>query len=266
MSEIILHNAVAKETYWVDVNHYPDGSPRISIPQSRFETMILRPRTLKSFTAAMFLIDAMAERGNYIQHLIFPHVMGSRQDRLNPQGDYLFTIKSVAKMINHRDIYKVTVLDPHSDVTSALIDRCEAIPPSRILKGFWQGYTGVIAPDAGAAKRAFDVATTLNLEFHQAEKHRDVATGALTGFAAPSIEKGGAYLVVDDICDGGGTFIGLGEIIKERGAYADLYVTHGIFSKGLDELKKYYKNVYTTDSTLWDHDGALKVKYVEGML
>ena len=47
-------------------------------------------------------------------------------------------------------------------------------------------------------------------------------------------------LIVDDICDGGGTFIPLAKKLKNAGAKTvTLYVTHGIFSKGLDPLKEH---------------------------
>ena len=55
-------------------------------------------------------------------------------------------------------------------------------------------------------------------------------------------------LILDDICDGGGTFTGLSHVL--RGTYGaravDLFVTHGIFSKGLplDGIRA----VHTTDS------------------
>lgn len=258
--------------YTVNLNNYPDGMPVIAKPEiekpenawpTEPDTMILRPQTLEQFVAGMFYCDAAAERGEPIKTLILPHVPGGRQDRINPAGDYLFTLKSVAKMINERKFDKVVVVDPHSTVTPALIDRCRVVSLADFLHNFWKGYSGVIAPDVGAAKRAFDVAQVLGVPFHQAEKHRDVATGKLSGFAAPTIKSGEHYLVVDDICDGGGTFLGLGEIIREKGAFADLIVTHGIFSKGLDELLTIYKKVITTDSTTFNHTGALTVPAIE---
>lgn len=258
--------------YTVNLNNYPDGMPVINKPEiekpenawpTQPDTMILRPQTLEQFVAGMFYCDAAAERGEPIKTLILPHVPGGRQDRINPAGDYLFTLKSVAKMINERKFDKVVVLDPHSTVTPALIDRCRVVSLADLMHNFWKGYSGVIAPDVGAAKRAFDVAQVLGVPFHQAEKHRDVATGKLSGFNAPTIKSGEHYLVVDDICDGGGTFLGLGEIIREKGAFADLIVTHGIFSKGLDELLTIYKKVITTDSTTFNHTGALTVPAIE---
>ncbi|RYF48025.1 MAG: phosphoribosyltransferase [Cytophagaceae bacterium] len=56
-------------------------------------------------------------------------------------------------------------------------------------------------------------------------------------------------LIVDDICDGGGTFIGLAaELRKLNPERISLAVSHGIFSKGIDPLTNWLDHVYTTDS------------------
>ncbi len=94
----------------------------------------------------------------------------------------------------------------------------------------------------------------MNLPVYYGGKTRDVSTGKLTGFTLEPLAydnqqiNGAHYLVVDDICDGGGTFNGLASKIAEQGATADLYVSHGLFSKGTTELKKSFNTIYTTDS------------------
>ena len=67
------------------------------------------------------------------------------------------------------------------------------------------------------------------------------------GFGCEDIPEG-YFLLVDDICDGGGTFIGLANECFPSWADYDLYVTHGIFSKGTDILFDAFVNVITTDS------------------
>ena len=72
-------------------------------------------------------------------------------------------------------------------------------------------YVGLICPDAGAAKRTEAVAEALALPVFYARKKRDFATGRLSGFACEPLPPEGRLIVVDDICDGGGTFRGLAE-------------------------------------------------------
>jgi len=56
-------------------------------------------------------------------------------------------------------------------------------------------------------------------------------------------------LIVDDICDGGGTFLGLAKELKSKNA-GKLYlaISHGIFSKGFESLAKDFQKIFTTDS------------------
>lgn len=252
--------------YYVELDYYPDGLPLILENNIMVNSMLLRPTSLDQFVAAMFYCDASRERGLPITNLVIPHVPGGRQDRLNSTGDYLFTLKSVAKMINDRNFDSVTVVDPHSMVTPALIDRCKVVTSADIIRSHAKhslsGYDGVIAPDAGAAKRAFDVSQVLGVEFFQAEKHRDVTTGKLSGFYCPPL-PGQKYLVVDDICDGGGTFLGLANELASQSVEADLFVTHGIFSQGTDKLLEAFDQVFTTDSTAYYKHDAIIIHAIE---
>ncbi|WP_231102717.1 hypothetical protein, partial [Streptobacillus moniliformis] len=78
------------------------------------------------------------------------------------------------------------------------------------------------------------VATLVGLPLIQATKHRDVESGQLE-LPTVETEPGKRYLIVDDICDGGGKFLGLGAVITAHGSYCDLYTTHGFYSKGFVE-------------------------------
>lgn len=234
------------------VQMYSDGTPMIKnekFGEAVFDadTIVLRPNSLNEFVAGMFLVDAINDSGGSIDRLVLPYLPGARQDRINPTGDVLFTALSVARMINERNFSRVISVDPHSPEMPSLIKNFVEYPLERVAARVYKGYGGVIAPDKGAKDRAERFAAVLGTDVTYASKTRDVSTGRLTGFGV-DVEPGRHYLVVDDICDGGGTFLGLGEKIKEQGAHADLFVTHGIFSKGTDALKSIYKNIYTTNT------------------
>lgn len=246
----------------LELRSYPDGMPLLSAPDVWPSVLLLRPHSLASFFAAMFWVDAIRERGRPSPHVILPNVPGARQDRLNESGDFLFTAKSIAQAINARQFPRVTVLDPHSDVVSALIDRCDVLPAT-----FFDSpdYAGVVSPDAGAEKRAGRIAKTLGVPLFHAWKTRDVATGAISGFGVEGLNVD-HYLVVDDLCDAGGTFLGLSDAIARQGCTADLYVTHGLFTKGTDALLQVYNRVFCTDSTLGDKPGVTVLPRCETLL
>jgi ribose-phosphate pyrophosphokinase len=181
--------------------------------------------------------------------LVIPYLPGARMDRGAPLGAGVY-----ANMINLMGIDDVVCLDPHSDVAPALYDRLTVYPLANlpIWASLHDSWGGVIVPDPGARKRAESVAGCLGVPVFQAQKHRDWATGQLSGFSCEKLSEGERYLIVDDICDGGGTFLGLADYLFKHQliipSQLDLWVTHGIFSQGLDELVKRFDFIFTTDS------------------
>jgi ribose-phosphate pyrophosphokinase len=245
------------------VGSYPGGEPMVSDFLSRgvvIEKVLIRPKSMIGLMGGLFFLDALEERGQPPPELILPFVPGARQDRLNSSGDFLFTAKSVAREINARQLPRVTILDPHSDVMPALLDRCHVIPAHECFAHITPDvYAAVIAPDAGAEKRASAVAKRLELPLLHGWKRRDITTGALNGFGLEMTHfaPGARMLVVDDICDGGGTFVGLAtEVLADRRLKADLYVTHGIFSQGTQLLLQHYGVLFCTDSIVQTDKGV----------
>jgi ribose-phosphate pyrophosphokinase len=255
----------ADKVEFLDIGRYPDGSPYVKeagkLSVDGANRVLLRPKDMTGFMGGVFWIQSLIERGFGAPELILPCVPGQRQDRINPTGDVLFTVKSVAKIINALNLPKVTILDPHSEAASALIDRCHVVHVDDIWARYNppgpMGYRAVVAPDAGAYKRASRIANLLQLPLKTAKKKRDVATGQLSGFEIEdcsdlftSDDDVPRLLVVDDLCDGGGTFIGLGEVLDAAGFDADLFVTHGLFTKGTRDLGTWYQMIFCTDSVL----------------
>ena len=270
MAEITFTGPDGFRTSVIDQRLYSDATPMIKMGDfaevvEKADTMILRPKSLASFVEAMFLIDAIKLQGRRIQNLILPYVPGARQDRTNPTGDVLSTAWSVASMINGRFFDQVLILDPHSPVLTDLIYDVKVYPLDRIAAKMYPDYTGIIAADKGGKNRAEQFADAMGKPIFYGSKIRDVATGKLSGFDVDVLPQGGHFLVVDDICDGGGTFIGLWNEIDKQNAVADLFVTHGIFSKGSSDLRKTYRNVYTTDSRDIRDEQVLTIPIMEDM-
>lgn len=182
-----------------------------------------------------------------------PYFPAARQDRVMVMGEAL-SVKVYADIINQLNLEKIYIFDPHSEVTPALLNNVSVISNHDFIKQVvTQIGTNIklISPDGGALKKIYKVAEYLGgIEVVEASKSRDVKTGKLTGFKVYHNDlKGSDCLIVDDICDGGGTFIGLAEELKKKNA-GKLYlaVSHGVFSKGFDELSKYFDRIFTTNS------------------
>jgi ribose-phosphate pyrophosphokinase len=191
--------------------------------------------------------DAVHRDGG-IPHAVIPYFPGARQDRRQP-GEAL-SVKVYADIVNAMNLASVSIMDPHSVVVVALLDRVNVIPDTGVLAMTWGGTVdALIAPDAGALKRTEAVAQMLNVPVVQATKKRDMSTGRLTGFSVPNIDNTKVYGIVDDICDGGGTFIGLAQATGLDRDHLRLYVTHGIFSGvARDTLPVFYGSIHTTNS------------------
>jgi len=204
--------------------------------------LVLRA-TLTSAEAVFELalvVDALRRRYGWDVQLglVCPYFPYARQDRVCAPGEAL-SLKVMCDLINDLDFDAVEIWDPHSDVAVALLDRAMVVPQEAFLGGVaLRDDLWLVAPDAGAAKKVGAVSKATGRPVIQASKVRDPRSGAITatrvdwpddlGTEAPNL------LIVDDICDGGRTFIELAKELRKRPVGSViLYVTHGIFSQGL---------------------------------
>lgn len=238
---------------------FPGGEPHIRIKQFWEEdtdiTILTRINNFKDLGILMVAVNAINHIGKYgVLKVHIPYFPGARQDRVCNPGEAL-TVKVYTDLINSMRFDKVVIYDPHSDVTPALLNNCEVTNNHNFIRGV-DTYLSledlvIVCPDAGAGKKIIELCKQCGFEdMVKCDKIRDLSTGKLSGFQVHADDLGGKpCLIVDDICDGGGTFMGLAEKLKEKNA-GDLYlaVSHGIFSKGLDDLKLRFKKVFTTDS------------------
>lgn len=192
--------------------------------------------------------------------LLLPYLPAGRADHVG-SGDPL-GVKVYADIVNSMNPQQVIGIDPHSSVVNRYMRNLTAVDPWPLtVKAMMEAhpgempYTTIIAPDHGALGRAGSLAATYGIGYVAANKERDFDTGRITGIGFPdnvSLNARGRYLIVDDICDGGGTFIGLAEHLRDKhGIDRDqlgLWVTHGIFSGKAPTLRGYFDHIYTTDS------------------
>ncbi|MDR6572253.1 ribose-phosphate pyrophosphokinase [Curtobacterium sp. 320] len=189
--------------------------------------------------------DAVRQRGSRSVALV-PYLPGARQDRGLPFG-----AKVYADVVNGFGIDQVIAFDPHSPVIVDLVERLTVVTSETVVRDqvvAGSDYSGIIAPDKGAVARASAVADACGLPVFRAEKHRNPDTGKLDGFTCEPLPDTGRLLVVDDICDGGGTFMGLATatgLTKDR---LGLWVSHGVFSGRAPQLAEHFGEIVTTDS------------------
>ena len=212
-------------------------------------------RSSSDVMTLLMLADAVRQAVRNAEiSLRMPYVPYARQDRVCHAGESL-SIRVFAQLINSQNFSTVTILDPHSAVTTALIDNAIVISAqdhvARAVAAMG-GDVALVAPDMGASGRVRGIASALGLPMLQAQKTRDATSGAVTGVAILDAIPSKPLLVVDDICDGGRTFIELALAVRRVATQQTLglYVSHGIFSQGLKVLTPLYSQIFTANSWL----------------
>lgn len=254
----------------IETFFFPGGEPHARLPEGEFgdALLVLRARTWNDLGLGMVVLDALQANvlasykagdrsGRAARVWVFvPYFPGARQDRSDGQTPKTKTILySMLGVVAD----KVFTFDIHSGGNHQGRLSCplhsfsvDELAPQADLPAPANAY--IISPDSGATERAQRLATAARVSnpVLQCDKHRDFATGKFTHFTMPPLPGVGEYLIVDDICDGGGTFNLLAEEFLKDPYGADsslaLFVSHGIFSKGLGNIHPKIEQIFTTDS------------------
>ncbi len=230
---------------------YPDSQLNVQIDEND-KTGIIKQR-INSYTDLFELtskVEVIKHNQIELNTLFIPCLFGQRSDRRFNENES-FGLKIVCDFINQMGFKRVEILDTHSDVSLALINNSVKISSFNYVQEVCNEITKenlvLISPDAGAYKKVFKYGEDLNLPVIAANKFRDIQGNITLNILGDVKDKD--CLIVDDICDGGYTFLLLGEKLKELGAKkVYLYISHGYFSKGFKELNEILSGIYSTNS------------------
>lgn len=172
--------------------------------------------------------------------LHMPFLPYARQDK-KVSNTSTFNLEVFADLLNGMRLSEVTALDAHnSKAARRLIKNFRNIKPEdfhiALIKKINPNF--IVFPDEGAKFR-YDIPLMPYLIMN---KERDQISGYITKMEATGTylrQLSGKILIIDDICDGGATFIMCANALKNINPDIDIHlaVTHGIFSKGLKSLK-----------------------------
>ena len=239
----------------VNINHFPDGTLLM-----KEEVVLDQPAEItwyyennEELVALYFLTKHVRSKGVRDIALKMPYIPNARQDRVK-QGEDVFTLKYFSEMINDLGFASVTVLDPHSYVSEALINRIHTQSPKKYVDVVIEKIANQVLlfyPDEGAMKR---YSSMFQQPYVFGIKKRDWSTGKIQGLSVSGQKEliaNSTILIVDDICSKGGTFYHSAKALKELGAKdIYLYISHCENTVLEGDLIKsdLVKRIYTTNS------------------
>ena len=270
---ITLYATNTDKRFEIEQGSFPDGTLHINLP----DTHIYAIKWAYESDAELFTLICIAKHYDYSgMELYLPYIPHARMDRVKSETD-VFTLKYFCEVINSLNFKTVWVMDAHSNVSLALLDRVRQMNVEDTIYDAIYKVTCEIAggydhqqrmdaqadlvaffPDEGAMKRYSDMA---NMPYAFGIKKREWATGKILGLDIMNAElvKDKNVLIIDDICSRGGTFLHSAKALKAAGANRIfLYVTHA--EKTMVEGEMYnnldlVERIYTTDSIFnieWD--------------
>jgi ribose-phosphate pyrophosphokinase len=262
------------------ISKFPDGQQTVDIEWIGNTDSVVIDSRMNSFLDVELIVcanQALKNAGVKNVGLHVPYFLGARSDRKFQEGGSNYLKQVICPIINSQNFFTVIVLDPHSDVLEACLNNYEKIDNHLLVKQALtlidnknnaRYHVCLVSPDAGAYKKIFDVAQEFRIDnIATATKVRDLKTGKILHTEIPNLPVTLAedfkYVIVDDICDGGRTFVELAKAIREQRPTAELYlvVTHGIFSSGFEALGEYFEGIYTTNSIKEQEDTDLVTRF-----
>lgn len=265
---------------------FPNGETRLItdglVVSGKIEKLLFKYENDSDLIKLMFLkkyMDSM-HVGDKVS-LFITYMPYSRMDRSESYSP--FTLKYVGEFIDSLNFKQVVAIEPHSDVTCAVMKNATAkyvnydlLPKVMEEVGFLKEIDYIYFPDTGASKRYHNLKGFKQLVGH---KDRDFQTGEIKSLKVvgdvvnPDIAQ---VIIVDDLSSYGGTFVHSAKALRDLGfeSAIHLLVAHAENSIFKGKLFDHVNRVFTTDSLLTEQDNwenqkfasQLKVYEVEGLL
>ena len=225
----------------IDVKHFADGETLVELGESvRGKRVYIVQSTCKpvneTLMEVLICLDACRRSSAAEVTCIIPYFGYARQDR-KAMPRQPITAKLVASMLEEAGANRVVTFDLHAAQIQGFfrcpVDELTTVPMMGQYfrrKKFDPEKIVVVSPDHGGVKRARNLAEMLGCPIAIIDKRRPSANVAEACHIIGDVE-GKDAIIVDDICDTGGSLIAASNILKENGA-EDIYVciAHGLFS------------------------------------
>lgn len=254
----------------IELGHFPDGTLAAKAPRVNEDLRVCITWNYEN-DSELFAVACLRKHfAGCKVDLYLPYIPHARMDRVKNEED-IFTLKYFCEIINSLNFNKVFVFDPHSNVSTALLNNVVAHLPYYHISAAWRMHrhnydnnTAVFFPDEGAMKRYSEM---IKAPYAFGIKKRNWEDGKILGLTVMESENivGKHVLIIDDICSRGGTFYYSAKALLEAGAASvSLYITHceNTITQGDIFNNEIIKEIYTTDSLVHCEDVKNRVIYV----
>lgn len=271
----------SKGTVRYTISHFPDGQWDIALDTNTINLrypvrIICRIRNANELFLVRMTAEVLKDMHAYLKWLDIMYLMAARTDRKFDYGRPC-TLQLVMKDLESTGAEFINVVEPHNyeatqRFTSTPIIKCNIgldydvthpCYPSLFQEVRMEGLvsdniidpntTILVAPDEGAYNRMKDDPEYNHFSIIHCNKVRNKDTGIIEKVEIINLDHHDVseftLLVIDDLSDGGGTFLAIApELKKLNPKCLGIAVTHNIQLRGLKALSETYDFVATTNS------------------
>lgn len=265
MNNMITFNG-SDADYFATIN-YPDNQSSLILNLHELDVkkpvyIKCRIRNFSDLEKMMCLIGALKRNDFYIKRIDYVYLFGMRSDRAFQQGEPSYFKDVVLPILKTFGEEQTYVLFPHNRTILGLMDaKCLSLTES-----LYNSATQYIWGDQSSSfliesLSPHDIFANFQPDcFEKKRIDRDIQVSLKPSFLEEIKNCCRPIFIMDDLCDGGGTFIAEAKYLRENGVTAplNLFVGHGLFTGSLEPLLEYFDQIICTNSYQHIHHPRVK--------
>lgn len=233
------------------LSRFPDGEVQITLGEfNRKDEINVRCRitSAEELFILMQVSDILRRHGMRFSISIY-YLMSMRMDRVM-DFNRPYSLSIVINILDNLEASQIDIFSPHSEISLELFKKTR-VNDLDIFSNLYPKVSDyqILLPDNGAKERYSHLS---NNECIVCSKVRDLATGNITKIQIdnPDIITDKPILIIDDLCDGGRTFVEIAKAVRDikPNTNLNIFVKHMVNPRGIVNLSKYFDHVWFTNS------------------